>query len=120
MSRQSKILILSHLYPLYIIADLQWELGDLIFNVLPFFIYGLLMYVWLRTSIIKLNKIEKNSLGFLIIFQCTFSIYYEFCTLMTKYIDCDKWVKEHSGYMLYLVIFIATFYSISHLINEQR
>jgi hypothetical protein len=120
MSRQAKILILSNLYPLYIIMDLQWQLSDLIFNVLPFFIYGLLIYVWVQTSLIKLNIIEKKSLSFLILFQCIFSIYYEFCTIMVKYFDYDKWVKQHNWYMLFLVIFIAIFYAISHLRNERR
>ena len=112
MSRQARILFLTHLYPLYILIDFRYNLGDVIFNVVPPLITCLLLYEIIKTNHIKLTHGEKRSIWLFISFKLFIAGYYEICLLAGQQ-GLFKWKKVHNGYTVIFIIFTLTFYLIS-------
>lgn len=119
MSRQSQILALCNLYPIYIVVDCKYNLGEVAFNVVPPFIICLLLYVIVSSSRIKLNHSEKRSIWFLIWFKVFISIYYELCVLIAKIKGGFQWISQHNYVVGLFILFTLIFYYLSYLNRES-
>jgi hypothetical protein len=125
MSRQGRLLIITHGYPLFAAAELEFGykyLGnmadELLFNIMPGFFIILVVWEWVRTSAVKLNLHEKRSLWFFVISMATFHLYYCICTIMNA-IDNGPWVQAHNDFLAYFVVFTFIFYIIVYYCEHK-
>src|ERR1700739_1095119 len=107
MSRQSKIFILCHAYPLFLICQLQWRLGDFIYTVAPMCFIIPMFLIW-RDNSVKLNTTEKRSLNFFLYFFSIMQGYYVFCIFGNT-----EWIADHNFYFAYFLVFVLIFYTLS-------
>lgn len=113
MSRQSKIFLASHLYPLYIILDFTFNLGDFAFNIVPDLIIAALLWLIVSTPA-RINANEKQSIMFLVSFRLFISLYYEIAILAGQK-GIFEWIKVHNLYIVIFIIFTGVFYLKSRL-----
>ena len=118
MSRQAKILLLTHSYPIWVILHLQFggtsSISTALFFIVPGFMVCSILYIWNKTSHIKLLRIESNSILFFINFYLVLSCYYGICSLVANNKQGGDWVRTHNNYICYFIIFTLTFYIVSY------
>ncbi len=117
MSRQAKLAILCHLYPLFASAHLQYGQDNLVSTALFFIIPGFsicaILYIWIKSSHRKLADNEKRSILFFIYFFLVLHSYYVICVLAAKIDGGTQWVSDHNSYLFYFLCFILIFYTLS-------
>lgn len=126
MSREGKLLIITHCYPFCVSAELEFGykyLGnlydELLFNIMPGFFILLVVYEWVKTSTKKLSFGERRSLWFFVISFIMFHLYYCMCTVMNA-MDNRPWIQEHNDFITYFVIFTFIFYLIYYCFESAH
>lgn len=109
MRRKWVIFILTHGYTLFIVGHLY--LGDwcrrcqVIFNTVPIIVFGGLIYIWNETGNVRLEKIERIYLKYLL-FNLTFIYcYYSICVF-----SMPKWVYDKNLQVAAFILITFTFY----------
>jgi hypothetical protein len=125
MTRKNRLLLITHAYPLFAAAELEFGyhlLGnmfdELLFNLMPGFFVILVVYEWLRSGPVSLIYPEKRSLWYFIISIATFHLYYCICTIMNA-TDNRPWVQEHNDFLTYFVVFTFIFYIIIYCCEHK-
>lgn len=108
MSRQAKIIIVTHLYPLYIICNLQWRLGDFVYTISTYLFPLILIYLWRTGNSVRLNNLEKRAIEFYIYFFILMGVYCCICEIANP-----LWIAEHNYYLVYFICFILIFYTLN-------
>lgn len=110
--RQRFIFILTHGYVLFIVIHLYF--GDwcrrcqILFNVIPIIVFGGLILVWLRTSKIELNYIEKKFLKYFIWNLVFIYLYYCICIF-----SVPKWIYDKNYQISLFLLLTLTFYCLN-------
>src|ERR1700676_869070 len=103
--RELKIFLLTHLYPIYIVLNLQYWLGEVVFNSVPPILVCLLLYQLASTNL-KLNSNEKRSIYFMVIFTAFTQLYYLICiSAIRNPIKGIVWIRQHNIYTFTFIIF---------------
>ena len=126
MSRNGRIFLITHLYPLFTALELQYAynlLGDLtdslLYNIAPVFFIILIVNEWKQTSAVKLCFSERRSLTFFVYSFISFHVYYCLCSIENS-IGNRSWVSEHNNFVFYFIILSFTFYLSSYATKRWR
>lgn len=114
MSRQAKIFILAHFYPVFAAFHLYYGQNNIVSIALFFIVPGTticyLLYIWERTSHIKLSRNEVRSIRFFIYFCLTLYSYYTICVFAARVKNGFDWISDHNTYMVCFIIYTLSFY----------
>jgi|GEM_PF-3071020 hypothetical protein len=113
MIRDAKLFLLTHLFVLYIVLDLQYgylfvNVSHLAYNILPPVFYCYFLYMWITTSHLKLSKQEKSNIKTFIWFASVLNVYSCLCILVGNKTSAGReWLMNHNGYLIIFFIFIV-------------
>ena len=109
MTRKGAILLLTHFYPLFVSGHLVF--GDwckkcqLMFNIVPIFVFGGLFAIWHETSHIKLDKTERMYIRYFLINLVFIYCYYCLCI-----ISMPTWVYSKNTMVSGVLLITLSFY----------
>lgn len=117
MNRETRIWLLCHLYPVYLVCHMQFadwcDICTAIFNIMPILFVSLIINTWIKSSHIRLCHNEKLSLYLFIYFFVIVHIYYAACALIGQSLKGKIWIIHNNAYFVYFCIFICIFYFIA-------
>ena len=112
------IVILCNFYPAFVAGHLIWgnwsRLSQVIFNIVPIVVFGGLFQIWYTTSHIRLNYIEKRSIGYLKLMLGVVYCYYILCLYSDR-----GWIANHNLQFAIFISITLIFYIYSYR-NEFR
>jgi len=115
MSRQAKILFLTHFYPLFLAGHLyfgDWcRMCQVVFNVVPIVVFGSLFYIW-SESVQKLSKFEQFCIRYLIGNIIFISGYYELCIFVSE--KSAPWVYDRNWQVAAFLLITLILYIYKH------
>jgi hypothetical protein len=110
MSRNGRLFLITHLYPLGMAIQMQWgswtPVWNVLFQITPVLFIFMLLCEWKKTSSIKLSWHERQFINYFIFCFVILHIYYIACLFAS-----NKWIKTHNIFVIWFTVITIIFYT---------
>jgi ACR3 family arsenite efflux pump ArsB len=119
MSRNGRLFLITHLYPLAMAVQMQWgdytSAWNVLFQITPVFFVGLIIAEWIRTSSIKLGWHERQFLYYFGYCFVILHLYYVACLFASR-----NRILQHNHFMIWFAFITTIFYTYTHVARKIR